>query len=254
VYTAPSLSLGNKAPKTNKQRAVNRRASQKKSPTTWIDQEIVNTHHSSVSSRIASMRSDLTLRPPSNLINQRPPSNYRSSIFWTEFTFDQQMTIPASSAFNGLGISNKFSDDARASQVATNFDQYCIYAVAVRMTLAASNTTFANSLSSGRIATAIDFDSDANPASFTALQNYNNCMEDTLSYGMSYERFYKPCVNSNVFALTGSAFANSRSWIDSVNLTVPHYGFKVGVDGYPGATSIVLLITTTMVCGFRNSL
>jgi hypothetical protein len=164
------------------------------------------------------------------------------------------MTLPLSGTFAGLGLSFQLQDIAVAAQVAAFFDQYCIYAVLFRAYLDSNATVTNTYLTSGRIATAIDFDSAANPANMAALQSYNNVMEDTLSAGNSYERFVKPCVNSVMQAGSGTGYGVGRYWLDSINLSVPHYGVKVGVIGYPGTVNGNMIITTTYIVGFRNSL
>jgi hypothetical protein len=234
---------------------VSRRSRQNKNPNS-TDDLIIRTHHSAAAGDVASnLALDMRLKTISTAGVQRPPSNYRSMIYWAESSYEVNLSLPAS----GILGQNNLTFSANASPKLTNltaqFDQYLIYAAVVRWFMDSTLNT-APAVSYGRICTAIDFDNANTLTSFGAFEDDSTAQVDTLIVGKSWERFLKPCVTPAIYngSSSFSGFGVGRYWIDSASNAVPHFGLRTGVVGNPSTTQAYNLVgVVTLIMGFRNS-
>jgi len=189
---------------------------------------------------------DAVLKPPRLEITQAPPINFQSRINWvqasTQFTFTLTSAVPCAAqqfALNDLTVLSNF---------APLYDQFCIYAIKVRLT-----PMIANSAVSGfELGSSIDFDSATVPTGYGQLQEYGNFTEMSGVAGGCLERFIHPCISQLAYNSSLSGYSPSRSWCDSTSPGVIHYGHKFGYNGTTANLSVIAFCT--YVVGFRNNI
>jgi hypothetical protein len=225
----------------------NRQKRGRKSNKTSTDSTIINSHKSTGSITNV-VRSDLTSKKQNMQLIARPPRNFFTQTFWSEFSFDTNLAINSITVgeFNIAFVASAFSG---ASAMLGVFDQYCIYSVVATYALIQSADTAV------RIYTALDYDSTSNIGK-SGIQAYSTFNATLLNSTDSLVRFVKPCIAptvSNTTPLDQSAMV-ARSWLDSAYPSIPHYGLRTVID--IGSTSITTAITVsyTAVMGFRNSI
>lgn len=135
------------------------------------------------------------------------------------------------------------------SSFTTLFDQYCIFAVFVRVIPAyvpgASATLTQNYY------TAIDYDSDNLITTPLAIQAFQSVQSS--DYSVTQERYIEPCVR-DVVNTTGTSTVIGgvrRTWVDSAATNVGHYGFRSIYE--PTTTLVPITVKATFVVCGRNS-
>jgi hypothetical protein len=194
---------------------------------------------------------DLRKKNVSWRLVQSPPRGFISSIHWlqTNVTSTNVGTISTSSLTENNYVFQLYQLNA-VSSIAALFDQYCIYAVMIRVMVGRSEGDSGNF---GNIATAIDYDNVNNLGSFTGLQDYSTCVTSQLEPGVSYERFIKPCVAPVVYQSSGTAYSVDRQWINSSNTSVQHYGFRLIFSGN-AVSGLTYSVFQSYIIGLRNNI
>jgi hypothetical protein len=213
-----------------------------------VDRLLASSHHSAGKANVLQVAADFARRVPSWALTQSPPKNINSQIYWVQTNSDNGLSI-SSAVPTFLGQTFQATDSALTTALCASFDQYCIYAVYIRLTMqGAFGGTY-----SGTVVTCFDYDSVAALGSYSAYLQYNSADECPLTSPLSIERFLKPCVAAELY--TGSvagAYGVTRSWIDSASTSIPHYGFRAAFTGNVNA-SLVVTVSWTSIFGFRNS-
>jgi len=220
------------------------------------DQLFVASHHGAARGDYLFDAADMGRRPLSMLLQQNPPKKVQDLIYWIQKTNNVNITLSTSGAVSELGLAFTLGAFNEGSAFAALFDQYCVYSVMTSARLEISNVPASTETSWGRIYSAIDFDSAANVGSEAAIQEYSSCQYSELIFGKSYERFVKPCVplvtgSSNSTSNTGLAM--TRSWINTSQTNVPHFGIRYLTVGNNTATAQNVSVIYTAILGFRNS-
>jgi hypothetical protein len=181
-------------------------------------------------------------KPPARLRRPRGPSpgaDFTTVQLVTTFSNEVGLTsgsIVAVPTTNTLGtISVELGDFVQASAFATIFDQYRIEKLHFRLTPDTNVRDDSQAASPNQsvpfLAVVVDHDDASAPASFAALQEYDNVETATGWEGLSVE--LTPSVTPAIFA-SGAFNAyevvpSDRMWLDIANTTCPHYGIKFGV-------------------------
>jgi len=76
------------------------------------------------------------------------------------------------------------------------------------------------------IATCLDYDDSNTPAAFGDIIQRQNAK---LHRSKIITRVLKPCANFVVDATTGALAVKQSPWLDITNVSVPHYGIKLGI-------------------------
>lgn len=210
------------------------------------DRWIQNSNPGAVRALIERNPLDLILRPPSMSITQSPPPGFQKKVTWLQSSL--LFTANFSTTNNWYANSFALSDIPTLAAFAVSFDQYCIYAVKVRFLPKATTSVV------GQFGSVIDFDNAVQPTSWQQLEDYGNFMSMSLVQGCCQERFIKPCVTPLVYNGAGTGFATARSWIDSANTGVPHYGVRYGIDNGGPLIALQVGVEMTYVIGFRNNI
>jgi len=168
---------------------------------------------------------DLSQKPPSNLLTQRPPRNISEKVHWFR---------TGSYTAAGLAISNSVETDGAFSfqlsqlsgysSLTALFDQFSIYSVNACVRVNYNGTT---NFAMGEVVTVIDYD-NASTSTFAQLQNYGNAQTVAVVPGMTIQRFIKPCCSEGLYS--GSSFTNygtMRCWVDCASPSTIFYGFKI---------------------------
>jgi hypothetical protein len=119
-------------------------------------------------------QADFDRKVPSWLLNQTPPRDLRSQIYWIQGKRQTTVTI-SNSVPTESNFSFQFQDLVDLYLLTTYFDQYCIYSVTVNITPdfeGAGSTLY----TFGSVATAIDYDNTTNLGTFAAVESYNSCV------------------------------------------------------------------------------
>jgi len=200
---------------------------------------------------VESVADDLQKKTPSWRLTQSPPRGFLTTIHWlqTNVSYVNVGTIATSGITENNYFFQLYSLNAVNSIVAL-FDQYCIYAVNVRVQAARESGDSGNF---GSIATAIDYDNVNNLGSFTALQDYSTCVTSQLEPAVSYERFIKPAVAPVVYQSSGTAYSVDRMWINCSNTSVQHYGLRLMFSGNT-ASGLTYNVFISYVIGLRNNI
>lgn len=110
------------------------------------------------------------------------------------------------------------------------FDQARIRWVELMLIPRVSNV-IAGPANTGKLVTAVDFDSSA-AITQANLETFTNSLASSGS--VAHYRAFQPCVTLGVGSSTGSSVLNVVSvvspWLDLAVTTTPHYGFKVAVS------------------------
>jgi len=192
---------------------------------------------------------DSRLKPMVMTIIQSPPKNFPSMVYWLRISVDD--TISFTSVINTGARTFQISDMARAVAHATNFDQYCIHTVIANF---APMMAPGSTITPGVFASAIDFDSSSVPTGPGQLEEYFSYLSMSMAPGTVQERVIHPCVTAALYSGSAvfSGYGVSRSWVDSANTSVPHYGVKYAYVGSSG--NMVIKAIYTYVIGFRNGI
>lgn len=110
------------------------------------------------------------------------------------------------------------------------YDQYCISKVVYQLVPnfnSSDNNTPVSGGNLGMVATCIDYDDANAPGAFGDILQYQNCkMHRT---GKIITRVIKPTANFVVDAVGGALTSKQSPWLDINNVSVPHYGIKLGI-------------------------
>jgi hypothetical protein len=209
---------------------------------------VASSHHSAAAASTIQVSQDFRPRAPKWALTQRPPMNISSLIYWVQENTQTNFAVATATVESNF-VFQIAAINAVNSYLAI-FDQYCIYAVHVRII---PNTEYPASGTLGSLATAIDYDNVNNLGSWTAIQDYGTVNITQVESGVSVERYIEPCVAPAIYNAAGSftGFGVGRYWIDSANSGVPHYGLRTYTNG--STISYTMLVNTTYILGFRNT-
>jgi len=236
-------------PKNNKQR------SRKRGDAT--DALLVASHHGSARGDYLFDAADLNRRPQSMLLTQRPPKHIQDMIYWVQKAINLTVAVNTAGSVAELGIAPTLSLFSESASFVALYDQFCIYSMFSAAKLEIPNTPVVDGASYGRIYSAVDFDSSTATGSEAAILEFSTVQGSELVPGKSYERFCKPCISvvtggSNSSSATGVAM--TRSWINTIFTTTPHFGIRYLTVGNNTGASAVVHITLAVILGFRNSI
>jgi hypothetical protein len=223
-------------PKVNKNRAVNRRASQNKAP-----------------------KSSLDLRPTTinwNVNAERAPSfnntiSKDNKIYTVRQTSNQGTVISSSGAVTALYARAWTSADIlQFSSFASIFDQYKIEMLEIWLTPYGVGT-IPGYIGGGKFVTVIDYDDANAPTSLQALQEYQNAVTTRFTDG-HYIKF-RPHIAEAAYGGTFTQFLNRPSdWIDCGSTAAQHYGLKLAMDVTPSTNDVRMDLSTRITVSFRN--
>jgi len=235
----------------------NRKGRKNKGGQNRVDKAIAINHRATGSAERVAVANDTTRQNMSWILTQKPPLNYQSKITWVEETFDQNLSVTLGGGFFELAFGFFLNQLPGVSKLGGLFDQYCIYSVCQRCVMENLGTgTGITTATYGTIISALDYDSNNNVGSYTALQQYGTASESELRPGMSYERYVKPTVSSvtgSGNSTTATGLSIGRAWLNSAFSTNPHFGIRWGTQGNLTGNNLQLKFMTTMVIGLRNN-
>lgn len=197
-------------------------------------------------------REDLFRRMRSWTLTQSPPRVLSNQIFWIQGKRESTTTI-STTAPTEFNLAFFLSDVVDISGLAGFFDQYCIYSVVVNINFNYSGTTLGGL---GTMFTAIDFDNVGNIGGPDAIEAYESCLTTKVVSDQSVQRLIHPCVAPSLYTTASAVLAGygvERLWIDSANISVPHYGFRSFFISNVG-TTLTAIYDVNYVFGFRNNL
>lgn len=191
-------------------------------------------------------RADLVIKPPTMTnVPSSVPRSIQSMVTWDTVKFDTQISVGSSGITEQTFYFTLQLHPQYASWAAL-FDQYCVVQASV---------TFRSEIAPGSTSlppimyTALDFDGNANLSTVTAYEDFSTCELKTMSTGAVVTRSIKPCCKP--YVATGN-FVVARSWVDTSNTTVPHYGIRSLFVNNGGAETV--LATSTVWYAFRNQI
>lgn len=213
--------------------------------------------HSGAAADVVSVPMDTKRGTPSWNLIERPPVNFQRNIVWLTEESGIIHTLSSSGAVVESNLAPLLSTFVAVSQIASLFDQYCIYAIKARFVLDSQGQGAATALSYGRLHSAIDTDSTTNIGTETGIQRFSSVQSSELVPGKSYERFCKPCVS----LVTGSSNSTSntgivmtRQWLNSFLTSVPHFGIRFMTVGNQNVSTNTGVIYLSAVIGCRNNI
>jgi len=234
--------MGSKA--TLKRRARRARA-KGRNPSQETNQMLVNSAKAS-GSNTTTVASDVLIRPQNWQLVQTPPRNFFNRITWIRSAYSQIVTVLASGAYTESNVAFQINNLANTSFLAT-FDQYCIYAVTVTVSMDGSTSSTAPVT----CYTAIDYDNVAN-IGLQGIEAYSNLNQCTITPNNSLVRFIQPCIATNIYGSSGfGAYGTVRSWVDANSSNAQHYGFRA-VFIQPTSQTVVRY-NFEFIIGLRNS-
>lgn len=100
------------------------------------------------------------------------------------------------------------------------------------------------------ITTVIDYD-DVNAITLAQMREFSN---NTVTTNQTVVRSFVPHVNMDSSAIA-AAYSVPAPWIDAASTTIPHYGFKSGIDATVAGQTVVQEYTVAVRCrvSFRTS-
>jgi len=194
---------------------------------------------------------DFKQRPPSRLAIERPPRSFANMVYWTKATssgvIQITMTIP-----NPRNFTFQITDNPQLATFSQSFDQYFMYCAILEFnpqSVASTGTSFM-----GDFISCIDYD-DASTTSLSAIQSRSSSLISKLYPAKGVSRVVMPCADLAIYngAISTSAYAPNRVWVDAAATSLPHYGLKTSVVNSPVST-YNLEYTLTYIVGFRNNL
>jgi len=157
-------------------------------------------------------------------------------------------TITASTSPVFAGYSFQLEDFPDFTELTALYDQYRIRQASVNFLHNGA------ALVGGQLFSVIDYDDATPPTTLASLWQYPSLM--ITAAGTNATRNFTPhCVSVLYDGVTPLAAGGNivAPWIDSNNPSVPHYGLKVGVQGYASATAIWNVYLTAII-NFRNTI
>jgi len=239
-------------PKHSSGRGKSRQNKAKNSGRDVGKQHFINSKTSVGSAFRVRVADDMTRRPLAPDLNRMSiPRNIQTQIHW--FTCDYVITFSLASnaitefnqAFSLVSCPTQFY-----TPISTLFDQYAIFCAYLRFNV---NNSGASATSNNSYLTALDYDNSTNLGSYTALQAYGTVNESQVSEVQ--ERYVEPCNAPALYSGgTFSHFGQARVWVDSVNTSTPHYGFRCIVAALGAGVTGQLNIEISLVVCARNSI
>lgn len=230
----------------------NRRTSQRKGKKQNYLRSLASSLHAGVPADRITNNADFNSRPKSWVLTQTPPKSLRNLIYW----FQKTVTF-----VNGQSISTSVPGEYNyAFTIATVtpeytyllnvFDQYAIHSVIIHLVITnqASSTGIM-----GRVTTALDYDNVANLGSESSVQEYSTAQTVEVRSGLNIERALMPCVDPQVYQVSGTGYGAARMWLDSASTNIPHYGYRSYWSNNLDTNLSFDLIVTSII-GFRNSI
>jgi len=216
-----------------------------------VDQALISSAEVTSRANTLTVSDDVRRKAPSFQVVQRPPKNYINQIAWTQVKLLQSATsivIPGTNVENNLLFTlNQFP---AAGAITSLFDQYCLYEVAVTFYLQGSvNQTVA-------ITTAIDYDNITN-IGISGISGFPSCNHAVLNSSNSVVRVVRPCVSPVISGTTGAGVVGSgivRSWIDSGNTNIPHYGVRFIAEVSQLSSGTNVFYDIAAIIGMRNKI
>jgi len=207
-----------------------------------------NTNSGGTQALVQRAPGDFNIRPMRMSITQDPPKNFPSMIYWVRISVDDTIAFTTTTTTGARTF--QLSDMSRAVALAANFDQYCVHTVIANFDpqMAPGST-----ITPGVFASAIDFDSAVVPTGPGQLEEYFSYLSMNMAPGTVQERIIQPCVTPALYSGSAvfSGYAVARSWIDSANTSVPHFGVKYAYVGSSG--NMTIKVVYTYIIGFRNA-
>jgi hypothetical protein len=234
--------MGLMTPKTNKQRAVNRRSSQNKNPNSSLMGKPTTINWNVNSERAPSFNNVIAQDNKPHLFIQ---------------TSSQGTVIQSSTtAITGFGRSFAASDILQFSSFAAVFDQYRIKLIEVWLTPFGSGTV-PGYTAAPRFYSVVDYD-DSSVSGFSVglIQSFENCITTRCTDG-HYMKFrpHIASVTGGSLSTTPTGLENIPSpWLDCAQTGIPHFGVKAIVDSTNGATDVKIDMVSRIHCEFRNTI
>lgn len=200
------------------------------------------------SSNFPANRRDARVKPPRmDKVPSSIPRNLGSQLVFDRTSI--RSTIGTSTS--GITETNygwSLNTHPEVSHWSVLFDQWCL----VEATVVFQNLEPPSSTgSTPELHTALDFDSFANLGSVALIDDFGSSQTDVLIFNKKVVRSVRPCCKPDLGGTGGAAVA--RSWVDSANPGIPHYGIRTII---PQAISNAntLTVQTYLVFAFRNSI
>jgi hypothetical protein len=223
-------------PKTKQKSAVNRRASQNKTP------------KSSLSARPTTINWNTQAMNAPGFLNTIARDHRPYTVVQTS---TQGRVLQSQTALFQVG--SKFwstADILQYSSFSAVFDQYKIDFVEVWLTPYGPGSIGSYPLNT-KIYSVVDYDDANAPTSLSALQAYENCVTTRASDG-HYIKF-KPHIAVAAYGGAFTQFKNEAAdWIDVASGSVQHYGVKFGCDPSVATNDVQIDMTTRLTISFRN--
>jgi hypothetical protein len=130
------------------------------------------------------------------------------------------------------------------TEFTTLFDQYCIQRL--DYTFLPYFTQGTSTVYAPFVVTAVDYDDGTAPASFGAIQQYENAR--VMSAYRQFSVSFKPHIALAAYAGAFTSYANNRAaWIDSASTAVEHYGVKYCIGQCAGAAQTFRVVGRVII-------
>lgn len=192
-------------------------------------------------------RRDMACKPPSMSNVPRVPRNMPNRVVWDVVKF----RVTSGNSTSGVVEVNYFwglTSNPQSSQWQALFDQFTIAQASVTWF---SIQPPSNGGTIMELHTAIDFDSNTNLGTLSALDDYGTSRVDPLVFNKQVTRSCRPCVKPDISGVAGAAVA--PAWIDTVlGASVPFYGIRSMLAPAAGVSNVIV-IEQTIWFAFRNT-
>jgi len=196
-------------------------------------------------SNTSTVASDLIDRRQNMNIIQVPPRQVGNQIYWLKELVTSTLNTSTTTYIEN-NVSFTLSGLNNYSGLVSVFDQYCIYSVAISISVDGSAPVGV----SASVLTALDYD-NTSAIGPTGIASFNNCSETLIGPSTSLVRYVKPCIALAAYTGTFTGYATQRCWLNSNSPSINHYGFRLVV--LPTNATFSLRIVYEYTCGFRNS-
>lgn len=190
---------------------------------------------------------DLDFKNNAMTVPFRIPRGIPEMLHWFRANASYGTITSNNAAAVETNLSFRLTDCDLSGGLSALFDQYAIVELVVE--LLPKQNAIAESTPSGSIWTALDFDNTTN-VGLAGIRAFSSAVRSA-----AYEpirRVLQPRVAVSVYKGAFTAFANQRSWIDSGNTDVNHYGFRSVVE--ISANAVAWDVMATMAIVTRNVL
>jgi len=198
-------------------------------------------------SNTTTVAADTRTGPQNWQLVQTPPRNFINRISWIKSTYSEIVTVLASGAYTEKNVAFQINNLPNYTYFTSAFDQYCIYAVTVTVSLDGSTSSSAPV----SLYTAIDYD-NVSAIGLAGIEAYSNLNQCTITPQNSLVRFILPCIATNLYGSSGfGSYGTTRSWVNANSASVQHYGFRAV---YVQPTSqTVMRHNYEFIIGLRNA-